>query len=114
MSSVCFRLLPIDVAWDNIYLFCSCRVIALAFSFGKMAPVAAIMDGIYSWFSAIDNSLLYASEHSPADKIEERINFFLRHARLYLAESDDECYNKSAATNTFDIFCGGGVSISSL
>ena len=44
LSSVCFRLFPIDVACDNFFL--SCRVIALAYSFGKMVPVTAIMDAI--------------------------------------------------------------------
>ena len=47
LSSVCFRLLPTDVAWDNIFLFCSCLVIALAYPFGKMALVTAIIDAIY-------------------------------------------------------------------
>ena len=47
LSSVCFSLLPTDVAWDNIFLFCSCQVIALAYCFGKIAPVTAIMDAIY-------------------------------------------------------------------
>ena len=45
--------------------------------FGKMAPVTAIMDEIYSLFSVMDNSLLHASVHYPADKIEERIPFRL-------------------------------------
>ena len=49
------------------------------------------------------NSLLHASGHSPADKTEERITFALSHARLYLAESDDEQYEKSVAANTFYI-----------
>ena len=62
----------------------------------------------------MDNALLHASGHSLADKIEERINFDLSHARLYLAQSDDEQDDKSADENTFDISCGGGVSISSL
>ena len=53
------------------------------------------------------NSLLHASGHYPADKIEERINFALIHARLYLSELDDEQDDKSAAANTFDISCGG-------
>ena len=39
LSSVCFSLLTTDVAWDNIVLFFSCLVIALAYLFGKMAPV---------------------------------------------------------------------------
>ena len=62
----------------------------------------------------MDNSLLHASGHYPADKIEERITSALSHARLYLAESDDERYDKSAAANTFDISYGGGGSRSSL
>ena len=32
----------------------------------------------------------------------------MSHARLYLAESDDEQEDKSAAVNTFDISYGGG------
>ena len=62
----------------------------------------------------MDNALLHASGHSPADKIEEHIPFALIHAPLYLSESDDEQDNKSAAANTFDILCGGGESRSSL
>ena len=46
LSSVCFNLFPIDVACDNIFFFCLCRVITLAYSFGKMVPVTAIMDAI--------------------------------------------------------------------
>ena len=38
----------------------------------------------------------------------------MSHARLYLAGSDDERDDKSAATNKFDISCGGGGSSSSL
>ena len=84
LSSVCFLLLPTDVAWDNIFSFCSCRLISLAYFFGKMAPVTTIMDEIYLRFSATDNALLHASGLSPEDKIEERISFALYHARLYL------------------------------
>ena len=62
----------------------------------------------------MDNDLLHASRKTPADKIEERITFALRQASLYLAESDDKLDNKSAAANTFYIFCGGGESSSSL
>ena len=47
LSSVCVCLLPTDVALDNMFFFCSRRVIALAYIFGKMAPVTAIMDAIY-------------------------------------------------------------------
>ena len=72
------------------------------------------MDSITLWFGAMDNALLHASGHYPEDKIEERINFALSHARLYLFESDDEQDNNSAATNSFYIYCGVGVSISSL
>ena len=36
------------------------------------------------------------------------------HARLYLAESDDEQDNKSAAANKFYLSCGGGGSRFSL
>ena len=80
----------------------------------KMAPVTAIMDAISLWFGEIDNALLYASGHSPADKIEEQISFALSHARLYLSESEDERNDKSFDTNIFDKYCGGGVSSSSL
>ena len=45
----------------------------------------------------MDNALLHASGHSPEDRTEERINFALSYAHLYLAESDDEQDNKSAA-----------------
>ena len=62
----------------------------------------------------MDNSLLHASIHSLADKIEKRITFALIHARLYLSQSDDEIDDKSAATNTFDISYGGGGYSSSL
>ena len=54
-----------------------------------MAPVTAIMDAISLLLGAMDNDLLHASGHSPADKIEERVTFALSHARLYLFESDD-------------------------
>ena len=47
LFSVFFRLLPTDVAWDNIGFFCSCWVIALEHCFGKMVPVTAIIDAIY-------------------------------------------------------------------
>ena len=60
----------------------------------------------------MDNSLLYASRNYPADKIEDRINFALSHARLYLAESDDDWYDKSVAVNTFYVSCGDGGSSS--
>ena len=72
------------------------------------------MGKISLWFSALDNALLHASVYSPADKIEEQIIFALSQVRLYLAESDDERDNKSAAANTFNIYCGGGGSSSSL
>ena len=38
----------------------------------------------------MDNSLLHAFGHYPADKIEQLITFTLSHTRLYLAESDGE------------------------
>ena len=60
------------------------------------------------------NSLLHAFRHSSADKIEDWITFALIRARLYLAESDNERDNKSAAVNTFDISCGDGGYSSSL
>ena len=47
-------------------------------------------------------------------KIEERVTFSLIHAHLYLAESDNERDDNSAAANTFDIYCGGGRYRSSL
>ena len=47
LSYACFCLFPIDAACDNIVFFCSCRVITLAYRFGKMVPVTAIMDAIY-------------------------------------------------------------------
>ena len=56
----------------------------------------------------MDNALLRASVYFPADKTDERITFDLRHARLYLFESDDERDNIYAAANTFDISCGSG------
>ena len=59
------------------FFFCSCRVIVLAHVFGKMVAGTAIMDAISSWFSAMDNDLLNASGHYPADKKEERITFSL-------------------------------------
>ena len=62
----------------------------------------------------MDNALLHVSGYPPEDKIEERINFTLSHARLYLFESDDEQDENSAAANTFNISCGGGRSRSSL
>ena len=96
------------------FFFCSFRVIALEYRFGKMALVTAIMDEISFCFSAMDNSLLHASGNPPSDKIEERITFALSHTSLYLAESDDERDDKYAAANTFNISCGYGGSISSL
>ena len=54
------------------------------------------------------------SRYYPSDKIKERIIFALSHTHLYLAESDDERDDKSAAANTFNISCGGGGSSSSL
>ena len=35
LSSVCFCLLTTDVAWENIFFFCSCRVISLAYFLEK-------------------------------------------------------------------------------
>ena len=46
LSSFCFRLFPTDVACDNVFFFCSCQVITLAYRFGEMVPVTAIMDAI--------------------------------------------------------------------
>ena len=72
------------------------------------------MDAISLWFSTMENSLLCASGLYSEDKIEERIPFALCHARLYLTLLYDDWDDKSAAANTFDISCSGGVSISSL
>ena len=89
LSSVCFRLLPTYIAWDNFFLlFISGNFIGVFF--GEMAPVTAIMDAIYLLLSAMYNSILHASGYYPVDKIEERITFAFSHARSYLAESDDE------------------------
>ena len=90
LSSVCFRLFPIDVACDTIFYFCSCRVITLAYCFGKMVPVTAIMDAISLLFSAMYNAILLMSGLSPKYKIKERFPFALYHARLYLTESNDD------------------------
>ena len=79
-----------------------------------MAPGTAIMDTNYLILGAMDNALLHVSGYPPEDKIEERINFALSHARLYLFESYDERDEKCAAANTFNIFCGGGRSRYSL
>ena len=76
--------------------------------FGKMAPVTAIKGAISLRLSAMDNALLHATGNYPTDKMEERINFSLSNARLYLDESYDERDNKSAYANTFDISCGDG------
>ena len=62
----------------------------------------------------MDNYLLRASRNYSADKIEERITIALSHACLYLAESNDEREEKSAAANTFNISCGDGGSSYSL
>ena len=71
------------------------------------------MDTISLRFIAMENALLCASGISPEDKIEERIPFALCHASLYLTVSYDDLYNKSASAKTFDISCGGRVSVSS-
>ena len=96
------------------FFFCLCQVIVLAYYFGKMVPVTAIIYVISLWFSAMENALLHASRLSQEDKIEERILFDLCHARLYSIESYDDWDNNSAAANLFYISCGGGGSISSL
>ena len=62
----------------------------------------------------MDNYLLHVFGSSPADKIKERITLALIHARLYLAESDDEKDDKYATANTLYISCGGEVYSSSL
>ena len=114
LYSACFRFFPTDVAWEIYFFFCSCRVITLAYRFGKMVPFTSIMDAISLWSSAMYNALLRASGLSPENKIEERIPFSLFHARLYLTESYYDWDEKSTAANIFDISCGGGGSISSL
>ena len=83
----CFSLLPNDVVWDNNFLFCSCRVIALAYFLGKWRRSPIIMGGISLLFGAIDDAVLHTYGNSPEDKIEEWITFALSHARLYLSES---------------------------
>ena len=45
LSSICFRLLLTDVACEIFFLYLCC-LIALAYIFGKMAPVTAIMGAI--------------------------------------------------------------------
>ena len=62
----------------------------------------------------MDNYLLNVSVNSPEYKIEERVVLDLSHARIYLSEPDYERDDKSDDTNTFDIYCGGGGSSSSL
>ena len=100
--------------YGTIFFFCSCRVIALPYFYGKMAPFTAILDAISPWFSAMYNYLLRVSGVYPADKIEERITFALSYARLYLSESYDHWDNNFVAVNAFDISCGGGGSLFSI
>ena len=54
------------------------------------------------------------SGHSPENKIGEQTTFSLSNAHLYLSESEDEQYDKSATANTLYISYGGGGSSSSL
>ena len=68
LYSVCFHLLPTDDSWDNILIF-SYQVIALAYCFGKIATVTAIIDATSLLLGAMDNSILHAPGHSPEDKI---------------------------------------------
>ena len=82
--------------------------------FGKMAPVTNHDGGTYLLFGAMDNDLMHESGHSQADRIEDWVIFALSHVRLYLAESDDELDDKSAAVNTLYISYGDGGSSSSL
>ena len=96
------------------FLFCSCRVIVLAYCFGKFRRSPTIIGVLSLLLFAMENDLMHASGHSPSYKIEERTNFALSHAHLYLSESYDEQNNKSAAANTFYISCSGGESSSSL
>ena len=86
----------------------------MAYLLGGMAPFTAIIYAIYLWLGAMYNVLMNSSGHYPEDKIEERITFALWYARLYLAESDYDWDDKSAAANTFDTSCGGGWYRSSL
>ena len=67
-SSVCFCLFPIDVACDNTSFFCLCRVITLAYRFGKMVPVTAIMDAISLWFSACSRSSVCRQQRKASTK----------------------------------------------
>ena len=113
-SVFCLFLFITDRCCMGQYLFLFMSGNCIGIFFGKMAPFTAIMDAIHLWFSVIDKALLHASEHSLADKIEERITFDLSHARLYLAKSDDEWDDKSAAANTFNVSCGVGGSSPSL
>ena len=112
MSSVCFSLSPTDFSWKKNLLFMSANCIGIFFV--KIAPVAAIMDAISLLSGSMDNAPLHVSAHFPDDKIEEWMTFSLSHARLYLAESDDERDDKSDAAKIFDISCGGGGYSSSL
>ena len=47
LSTVFNCLVTTDVAWYNIVFFCSWRVTAFAYLFGKVAPVTAVMDAMY-------------------------------------------------------------------
>ena len=77
-----------------------------------MAPVTTITGTVSLRFNEIYNYLLHASIHPPVYKTEYQINLALIHARFYSAESDDERYEKSAAVNAFNRYCGGGGSSS--
>ena len=57
---------------------------------------------------------MHASGKYPVYKVEEHIILALSHARVYIAKLDDEQDDKSAASNTFYISCGGGGYSSSL
>ena len=69
LSSVCFILLPTDVAWENIVFIFSCQVIALVFILEKWRRSPTIMGKISLRFGVIDNDLLHASRHSPEDNL---------------------------------------------
>ena len=91
LSSICFHLLLNNVTWDNIFLlFMSGNCIGMFFG-GNGACHCHNGCNFFMIQCGRYNSLLHASGHSQADKIEERNTFALRHARLYLAESDGRC-----------------------
>ena len=90
LSSVCFRLLTTDVAWDNIFFFCLCREITLAYLFCQDGTVHR-HNGCNFFMIQCNGQFSTACVWTfPEDKIEEWVNFALSHSRLYLAGSNDE------------------------